>query len=180
MADYLRAAGYPRDDLFVERALIGAIVGFAPPAIAMIVSLVLRWVGSGKFARLASRAGARALDPDAAIPTYLYEAVWSALLEAPVPPILYRKAQPHAVFRPGEPVAPGSCVVVGLQSASLDDGANEPVWLFGGEHGGATHRNNPVHGCPARQPAVGAIVGIVAALLQYPKLKQEGVLTISA
>ncbi len=169
MADYLRREGY-RDDGRIGRAMAGAIVGFAAPAVANVVGLVLRWFDSGEVWRL-SRA-IREMPPDERLGR-ITRAVRLGLKAAPVPPILYRTALEGK----------GEFVVVGLQSVFVDaeqNGYLEPwQWLFGGPHGGAGKGGRPPHGCPAGAAAVATIAGVAAAVLDRPDLQQESNFTFS-
>jgi hypothetical protein len=60
-------------------------------------------------------------------------------------------------------VRAGDKVVVGLASAARDQG--DLNWLFGGSYGRETHA------CPAREAALAAVVGTVAAVLDRTDLR---------
>jgi deferrochelatase/peroxidase EfeB len=177
MAKYLIAKGY-KDQNAVIVACAGAIVGFAAPAVAATVGVLGRLLESGQFARLALSASA--------LPEQLLPVVLEELRRRPVPPLLYRRVISGNLGRPGD------LVVVGLQAvvddfetvgATSPSGGSSPAgeawsWLFGGPHGG-DEKGKPPHGCPARDPAVNTIAGIVRGFLDYPDLERNGLFTVS-
>ena len=177
----LRSKGYPEEH--VNRSLLGAVVGFAAPAIAAIASVGDRWAQTGDLWRLADMAHRDDIKP-------LQRALQAALLDAlayrPIPPLLYRTASadtslPAESGKPQE-VKKGELVIVGLGAVYQDakrranDGQGCPeAWLFGGEHGGAEHHGpkRPPHGCPAREVALKVISGALMAVLEQPDLRHE-------
>ncbi|HEY2732557.1 MAG TPA: hypothetical protein VGI70_01160, partial [Polyangiales bacterium] len=151
-------------------AAIGAIVGFAPPAIGCIVSVLSQWLSSGELASW------RFLLQDASDDVrrqQLLKPVMEALVRGPVPPILYRTC-----VEPFAGGAAGDFVVVGLSSVVADArarGVAEPwPWLFGGPHGGFIDRDQPVHGCPGRSAAFEALVGVIAGVLDCHAIRADG------
>jgi hypothetical protein len=151
----------------IRAAVIGAIVGFAPPAVANIVSIVRRWLLGGELRRLAR------------VPREsLFGAVTQAMQQAPVPPTLYRSVQKGARLGHGTLSPDIRYVVIGTQSVTRDArGRDEPLpwqWLFGGARDGMAGNSRAVHGCPARNAAVEVMVGVVEALLDYPDLRLSG------
>jgi deferrochelatase/peroxidase EfeB len=189
MRTYLESKEYPRDK--IELALNGAIVGFAAPAIASVISILDTWSNDGELWRLAEIV---ASSPD---PTYstassaLLGPVLHALERKPVPSLLYRTAR-----RAVGPIAPGSNVqvekddpiIVGLGAIYADarkrNVAAPEQWLFGGEYTAtpirgavedpaAAQRAGTGHGCPARNAALAALVGTFSAVLGLPDLRLE-------
>ncbi|HEX4355411.1 MAG TPA: hypothetical protein VHZ95_20940 [Polyangiales bacterium] len=151
-------------------AAIGAIVGFAPPAIGCVVSVLGQWLASGALQ------GWRVLlqsANDDERRRQLQAPLIEALTATPVPPILYRTC-----IEPFAGGAAGEFVVIGLSSVVVDArtrGLAEPwPWLFGGEHGGAVDSSRPVHGCPGRNAAFEALVGVIAAVLDCDELEADG------
>lgn len=190
-ADYLRkeVRGVYEDDALVRSAVIGAIVGFAPPAVAHVINILRRWLNSGELQRY----GRKSLDSRR-------HAVIRAMTEVPVPPILYRTIMDGARLddRALAPIVK-SCgcefVVVGTQSVTLDQrqqslshgGAgtgDDWQWLFAGDRtntsqpGSSSSPLPAVHGCPARNPAVAAISGIIDAVSEHPDARLCGPLHI--
>jgi hypothetical protein len=186
-ADHLRKKprGSYDDESLVRLALIGAMVGFAPPAVAHVIFVLTRWLQSGQLQRHARKS-----------PESRRRALLTTMTEVPVPPTLYRTIRSGARLgdRDLSPLVTAfGCefVVVGTQSVTLDarrqrlssgatgDG-NEWQWLFGGDRrdtsqpGAGSSALPAVHGCPARSPAVAAISGIVDAVSNYPDARLCG------
>lgn len=164
-------AGAAPSDEAIRVARMGAIVGFAPPTIANLLSVIMRWRDSGELARQATLAAGRT------DPYVKRQAIEQPLLEglrdAPVPPTLYR-----TVVTPWRDAKPGELVVVGLQSAWIDAelrGYAEPwQWMFGGAHAAGGGAAGTRHGCPGRYPVLAAMCGIVAALLDCRSFEWTG------
>lgn len=153
--------GGPSDEA-IRVARMGAIVGFAPPTMANLISVIMRWKSSGELTRQATLAAQRT-DPFVKR-SAIEQPLLAALRDAPIPPTLYR-----TVVQPWGEAQPGELVVVSLQSAWIDAelrGFSEPwQWLFGGAHVARSGDAGTLHGCPGRFPALAAMCGIVAALL---------------
>jgi hypothetical protein len=156
-SDYLERQGC--EPKAIHRALVGSIVGFAAPAIGCVVTVLSQWMESRELWPLAETWNATGREPEA-----LKQAVLAALGWTPIPPLLYRTAMPGSSIA-GQPIEAGTLVVVGLGSVAIDAGDRE--WLFGGER-----TKNP-HACPARHAALGAVTGIIAALLERRDLREE-------
>lgn len=177
------------DERLVRSALIGAMVGFAPPAVAHVVTIVTRWLASGELERHARKN-----------PMARTRAIIQAMTEAPVPPTVYRKLKEGARLDGREllPLAhpfDTDFVVVGTQSVSVDarrqrlaagalDSPVEWQWLFAGDKSNTSPTGTgkdampSVHGCPARHAAVAAVLGIVDAIAEYPEARLSGPLEI--
>ena len=170
MREQRQGASGPSDEA-IRVARMGAIVGFAPPTMANLISVIMRWKASGELARQATLAAGRT-DPyvkRAAIEQPLL----AALRDAPVPPTLYR-----TVVQPWGEAKPGELVVVSLQSTWIDAevrGYSEPwQWLFGGAHAANGGESGTRHGCPGRYPALAAMCGIIAALVDCRTFEWTG------
>lgn len=159
----------------VELAMIGAIVGFAAPAIECIVSTIVQSMNTGNLGTLQELGAV----PTEERKTPLLLALTEVLSIAPVPSILYRTALAGAVVG-GHTASAGSLVVVGLQSVCADAGdPNVPLrWMFGGDHGGVSGAGPP-HGCPARNLVLQALAGVLAAVVELEDVKPEGATSIS-
>jgi deferrochelatase/peroxidase EfeB len=189
----------------VDYAVMGAIVGFAPPAIGLALSLVQRWALGGELARLREQTQP-ARDQ---VFLMLTRAVWRGLAEAPIPTTLYRKIVGDHEHPEWEAlrvagrwplhVEPPHYAVIGARSIYLDARAGSPAQaagdrfdsngplalLFGGTHhaigapktAGQCGIDAP-HGCPARDPAAAVLVGLIMALLEYPQLRLLSALRI--
>jgi deferrochelatase/peroxidase EfeB len=178
MATYMRAKG-EADEGRIERAMIGAIVGFAAPAIASIVEILVGWMNRSQLFDLS-----RSYKKSSNALGFVFDNMIPALEHAPEPPILYRTALADARVG-GATLDDRTMVVIGLQSAVADARiAKDPKswkWIFGGDHGGckSDRPNLPVHGCPARPAALDAMAGILAAVLELNGLQREGPTVLS-
>lgn len=176
----------------VDVALNGAMVGFAAPAIASIITILDAWSADGTLWRLAEivRSGqpANAVGEQtaAAAVSSLLTPTIEALARKPVPSLLYRTAEQAAVgpIASGHEVTikAGDTVIVGLGAVYEDARSLEPEpdkpeqWLFGGEY---TAANEPAreagtptsHGCPARNAALAVFLGVFSAVLSQPDLR---------
>ena len=207
-------SGCYQDPMNIRWAVIGAIVGFAPPAIAVIIQAVLGWVQTGEFDRLVHalqvpapeqlsgperKAERRALPGergarDFAQAAYfgLFGVILKTLLQAPVPPVLYRTVKNGSRLG-SQRLSDSEFVVLGTRSIGIDrtkdsspwqglaaKAAGAPVhtpsaaearsvWTFGGARPGRAP-----HACPASDPAVAVMTGVMAALLLYPQTKLVG------
>jgi deferrochelatase/peroxidase EfeB len=172
-----------QDANLVALASNGAMVGFAAPAIASIVTIVDTWSADGTLWRLSELV--RSKNP----PTYkvAMEILLSPTLEAlgrkPVPSLLYRVAVNTGpiALKHGFEIKAGETVIVGLgavyEDAREKSAANPEQWLFGGEYVEATAAPAPEigtsHGCPARNAALAVFVGALSAVLSQENLRLE-------
>jgi|GEM_PF-2807992 len=175
----LLAAGYNERDL--ELALDGAMIGFAAPAIATIVSVSDTWLASGDFWRLSAIMN-QASGFAAAQKTLLPELL-SALAKRPVPSLLYRYAPEGAVLAGNITIPPGVPVILGLSalytSAVAKEERTPEAWLFGGSHRSENIGNKTQHGCPARNVALAVTMGALAAVMARNKVEIERRFVIS-
>jgi hypothetical protein len=157
-----------------DAAMIGAIVGFAPPAVATIITLLDGLAERGELARLAANYLEQGESTRRA---FLERLVSEEMMRAPQPPILYRTAMDEAQLD-GIELAPGSLVVIGLQSVCEDArarGKSEPwQWIFGGSRTPPAGTEAPVHACPGRYAAFDAILATLAAVLALKNLRRAG------
>jgi hypothetical protein len=172
IAQELKLDGYP--ERLLPTALLGAVIGFAPPTVGAITRILDQWIEEESLWRL------RILDLDK--PDALLQPIYDALGRTPSPPELYRTAARDVQLK--ELTVPkGAQVVVGLRSVYLDAKEPKEVWLFGGEHGGVQRLHEaPPHGCPARVAGAKVIAGVVSALLERKNLRRErrGVVSFDA
>lgn len=179
MADYLRAEHYfendPNQERHIREAVIGAVVGFAPPAYGSVLRTIDQWIENGQFwaiQQLARRADHAEYDAE------LRRILVEGIRRTPIAPILYRTAK-RAVALGDTNIPAGARVIVSVSSAFTDArafGYDAPdVWLFGGKHGAQepleTHA--PPHGCPAREAGMQVMLGVLRALCAQTNIRRE-------
>ena len=137
-------------------AIIGANIGFVPPAVAMIAGVLSRWLENGDLEHLEPHLGKAELRP----------VLIRELKSDPTFSTMYRTATDHVQNREQHPpIKDGTFVIVGMQSAyedaELAGEAQPEYWLFGGEFGGARH------GCPMADYALDVIAGAVMGVVDH-------------
>jgi len=169
----LRESKYPYS---IESAAIGAIIGFAPPAVGAITRVLDQWIENGQLWRIRAQCAAGA-KPNA----LLRDLIHRALGRTPSPTLLYRTAIQDTQLGHVN-VRAGTQVVVGLSSVYDDAVEHESpkpeAWLFGGDRESPAAKR-PVHGCPARDAGADVILGIVQALFERRNLQRERRLVVS-
>lgn len=157
-------------------AVIGAIVGFAAPAIGVIIKLASTWLQTGELKR--QRQLLEGIRDPKTRAEHLRAPLLAALQVSPVPPILYR-----TVVEPFAQAQPGELVVVGLQSVAIDAAQQNQVepwqWLFGGAHASDNPERLSVHGCPGRLQVEAALLGVLVELLSCCEPHADSLLKFS-
>lgn len=180
-----------QDPEVLARNIVGTMVGAIPPMDGNLRGVLAEWLGQKSLWRHQSAlkqatAGQSADQAIAAAIAALRGPVSQAMCIRPAPDLLYRTAQHDTRIKadpptPGCPhrrdvkVRKGDMVVVSQVSAaqrSLFDPATpdgDVSIVFGGKRQQADQTDSPppyaVHACPAQDMAFGAIMGIMAALL---------------
>jgi hypothetical protein len=147
------------DDL--RSALIGANIGFVPPAISMIVGVLSRWLENGDLENLTPL-------PLVDLAKDLRDAHYEAFL-----PILLRELRFDPTFATiyrtatdrHPDVAGGTYVIAGVQSAyEGEQGKDDPApyeWLFGGRY------RQGAHACPFPDHSLAVIAGAVQGVTDF-------------
>lgn len=185
------------DDEVLARNLVGTMTGAIPPMDGHLRGILLEWLNERSLWRhqsaLRRRLGGRAASADiAAALDALRTPVSQAMCKRPAPDLLYRTATEDALI-PLTPkqsgihtvpsaieVKTGDLLVVSLVSAAqrslreIEDG--DPTILFGGRRKAPSQscpedHEHPVHACPAQKLATGAMMGILAALLDCGRIQ---------
>jgi len=185
------------DDEVLARNLIGTMVGAIPPMDGHLRGILLEWLGEQTLWRhqaaqrraLAGQPAATAFD---AVRSALFTPVSQAMCKRPAPDLLYRTATTKTVLEPGhrpfpqqpDPVVTeeGDLVIVSLVSASQwsltdpDKPDGELAIVFGGARAAPCQDDpadpaHPAHACPAQALATGAIMGILASLLDAGRIQ---------
>ena len=158
------------------RTMVGALMGFLPPADGNLRRILNEWLRDGSFWRLRARTPADSLHDRAAAAELLSAPMLQAMQLRPVPELLWRTAvAPHA-FGSAAPVDvhAGDVLVLALVSATqqgIEQGRRDAVPVFGGQRDVAPH---PTHACPGYRAAMGAMLGFASALVDLPGALRPG------
>lgn len=148
----------------IRNALIGANIGFVPPAVSMIVGVLHRWLQNGDLENQPAL-DSNVLETVKKRYAQLLPALIRDLSQDPTFTTIYR------VSTGTNPAAPaGSFVVVGAQSAFDDatqgyvhpDDPTKPYeWIFGGQY------KRAAHACPFATYSLEVIAGTVQGMVDY-------------
>ena len=153
------------DPELAARTMVGVLMGFIPTISGAVTNVLHEWQRDHRFESLRARLGRR--------PTYaesrdvLGSALHEATLMRPMPQVIWRTArQDHRLGdgRRALEIAEGDQVVLGLVSGtqqSLSDGKPDGKLMFGGNR----QDTHPTHACPGYKAAMGAMLGMLAALV---------------
>lgn len=186
------------DDAVLARNLVGTMIGAIPPMDGNLRGILLEWLLERTLwrhqaaLRLALGDRPASADFDKAREV-LYGPVSEAMCIRPAPDLLYRTALGKTVLEAGGrekdrgggavrdvEIEERDLVIVSLASAaqrSLEHFRHGNVSvIFGGERRAAYQPDSgdsdcPVHACPAQDMAMGAIMGILAALLESGRIQ---------
>lgn len=168
------------DDGFVSRAMVGVLMGFNPTLIGAVLNVLAEWRREGEFA--AQRSAFLAAPAQAA--TGLTQSLRRALRARPMPQIGWRTVRSAHRLGPagagGVDLAVGDLVVMAMVSGthqSLEDGqdadeAADRRLMFGGRREAVAP--SPTHACPGYEAGMGAMQGVLRALLTRPDALREG------
>jgi hypothetical protein len=172
------------DNKILARNLTGMMIGAIPPMDGNLRGVVTEWLGEKTLwrhqasLRRALKDQTADKDPEAAIDV-LYSPISQAMCKRPAPDLLYRTALNDTELNLGGgkklAVRERDLLIVSLVSASQRSLKDKPETgdvsiVFGGKREKADQRhvkgqNKTVHACPAQDLAMGAMMGIMAALL---------------
>ena len=170
------------DNDVLARNLIGIMTGALPPIDGNLRGIFYDWLTTetlwrhqGALHRAAGNKEVNYAIANAA----LRGPVTSAISKRPAPDIIFRTAKKTKKIGHGSnrvTVNKGDTVILGLVSATqqrIANGTSDNVdVVFGGDRQGPKQpANTAVHACPAYKLAMGAMLGIIAALLDSGKLK---------
>lgn len=178
------------NDAVLARNLIGTMIGAIPPMDGNLRGILLEWLNERTLwrhqAALRDALEDRPASADVAKAIeVLYEPVSQAMCKRPAPDLLYRTALGPATLKASNhscndvDVKKRDLVIVSLVSATQRSLRKTPEGevsiVFGGKRSlayqPATNPNYPVHACPAQKMAMGAIMGILAALLDAGRIQ---------
>jgi hypothetical protein len=161
------AALAAESDAVVGRTLAGVLMGFLPPADGNLRLVLNEWLRDGTFWRL--RSLSRPAMPAAAVDDLLRPELLRALQVRCSPDMLWRTVVRANDQIGGQALQADEVVVVSLISQAqekLEQDQDAPYAVFGGNRRPGRH---PTHACPGYQAAMGAMLGVLAALLSTPQ-----------
>ncbi|MBK6658670.1 MAG: Dyp-type peroxidase [Proteobacteria bacterium] len=160
-----------------QAALVaGVMLGFPAPTIGSLAAVLVNWSTTRELGRLQQRL---AVPAGADYPRATFDLA-NEVLRQPLLDAMALAPAPYAVWRRTAPANPlsardgvGCPVVVGLASAMRDpalEAYDDPHYLM---FGGTRQRQHPLyapHACPGYGMAMGAMLGVAAALLRAGEL----------
>jgi hypothetical protein len=182
----------------LARNLIGIMLGAIPPMEGSLRGILVEWLLEKTIWRTQAaynrelEAGKTAYDAALAA---LHVPLTRAMCKRPAPDLLYRNTLKQTTLKasgygtPPDTVAEaGDLVIVNLASVAQRSLYKDPQApgdvsiIFGGkretpwqgevdEEGKPIHPDLPVHACPGRQLAMGAMRGILAALVEFGRIE---------
>ncbi len=163
------------DDELLARNLVGAMIGMLAPMEGNLRSVIFDWLTDQTLWQ--HQAALHRLTKNQQPSTF---AQASAALRAPVARAMCKRPAPDLLYRTatcdtelgGERIERGDLLILGLVSATAETGSIDTI--FGGERIAAQQpEGQPVHACPAYKMAIGATLGIVAALLDVGRIQAQ-------
>lgn len=168
-------AAIPDDDDLLARNLIGAMTGMLAPMEGNLRAILFDWLTDltlwqhqAALHRLSQNRQPATFEQASAA---LRGAIERAMCKRPAPDLLYRTATEDTQLG-GERIEKGDLLILGLVSATAETGSIDTI--FGGEREAARQPDgSPVHACPAYKMAMGAMLGIIAALLDVGRIQAQ-------
>lgn len=170
-----RAGQADARERWIASTMIGVMVGFLPSVDGNLRASLNEWLKDGTFWRLrtAIRALPAAPDRDTRIRALMRPELVRAMQLRPAPETVWRIAAKNHRLGPVD-VRRGELVVPAIVSATQQDldetgggGYDSAMPIFGGARDSSPHQ--PVHACPGYACGMGALLGMVAALLDRPE-----------
>jgi len=171
-----------KDYNLLGRNIIGAMIGMLPSSEATLRMVTKSWLDEGTFWQLQ---GDLLSLTDGKAPSYehartaLENALIAGMSVRPAPDLLYRRAVTGGEIGDVRYKA-GDTIILSLVSAmeaDLEAGTPDINTVFGGKrtkdpiHGGGYNPEGIPHACPAKEMAMGALLGILAALMTSGRIQ---------
>jgi Dyp-type peroxidase family len=158
------------DDERLARVLVGLVFGFVPTVYGNAASVLSQWLQDETLWRLQLVEG----DPDERT-SRVRDELYRAMLKNAVPALLHRTVTAPTTLG-GCQLEVGERVVLLMSGAAQEMLVKEtlakvpldPAIVFGGDR---DLPNHPLHACPGKHLAIGALIGILTALLDVGELK---------
>jgi deferrochelatase/peroxidase EfeB len=188
----------PPDAEFIAQTLVGSAHGFVAPTGGSFVSVMLAWIKTESLWLLQqSLEWSRALADKSLFERaqlVMGEALERTMLASPVPSVLHRTAVKTTALG-GVQIGRARRVVPSISSAACEaaerqrEAASQSATQAGSEpfvedptqilFGGKFDRAGPyAHACPGREMALGVLLGMVTAILEYGTLTPVGLLSL--
>lgn len=156
----------PASDDLAARTMVGAMMGFLPTVDGNLRLSLNEWLRDGSFWSLRTALKDRnPATPFRNAQDLLEQRLKQAMQLRPSPELIWRSATRHDRIG-GVAIRPGDKIVVAIVSAtqqSLEEGSLGVCPVFGGDRRQSPH---PTHACPGYEAAMGALLGILSALLE--------------
>ena len=175
------------DNDFVARNMVGVLMGFNPTTIGAVLNVLREWQRDDSFGALrAQLAGATDFTTAQRV---LMKPMAAAAKMRPMPQIAWRTVvRPHRLGGQGSDgvdLAIGDVVVLAFVSGTqqaLADGKDDGRLMFGGVRTNTPPpsanpslvNTGPTHACPGWAPGIGAMLGMLTALLTRPENLRPG------
>jgi hypothetical protein len=158
----------------VGRVLTGAMMGWVATTLGNGARIFDAWLTNGNMARWRPVWLEQGAKDHATADGLFGRELAKTLALAPVPENKHRVVAESGAMLGGQLLAPGTFVVVGLESAAADQqerGVVDSYVPFG--MAGPKERQTP-HGCPGRKLALGHLLGMLAASMEAVDMRHAG------
>lgn len=166
------------EDRDLARGIAGSMLGWISTTLGNAARLFDRWVPTSTLSRLQVLWADEPLKDGAHASAVFGDAMKATICAAPVPENKWREVVNVGQMLGGKNVRPDNnpkMMVLGLQSAAADQrerGIVDSYVPFGSAMPGTGP--DTVHGCPAREMALGVLMGVVAALAETVVVRDGG------
>ena len=155
---------------YFAKTLIGVMHGFLPTCYGNFLSVMYSWMSDETLWRLQQSLSLHHEGHEfSGANSVLRNKLIDAMQKRPIPETLHRKAMVDTSLD-GTPIAAGSTVVVGVMSGcheQIEQGIRSTHTIFGGDYANKATAKAPIHACPGQPMAIGVLLGMISALLEY-------------
>lgn len=172
------------DHKFVASTLVGIMMGFTPTIIGAVLNVLREWEKDDQLFSLRNQCTPGVQLTYGVAMDLLHRPMGNAALMRPMPQIGWRTAR--TALRLGDSgvnsvdIQEGDKIVLAGVSGtqqSLEDGQPDGQLMFGGKrHRADTH---PTHACPGYDQGIAAMLGTLAALVEFDEEIRPGIASLS-
>ena len=169
-----------KKDLLV-RNIIGTMTGALPPMDGNLRSIFFEWIKEDSLWRYQGALQRITYGVDSSYEEAneaLRKPIMEAMCKRPAPDLIYRTATKTGTLGSGKvKYEEGDLIILNLVSATQcrlenrNDDLNVDMVFGGKRHGAKQAEGHPMHACPAYKMAMGAMLGIVAALMDSGRIQ---------